>query len=315
MTNLPCEQCGGTGFEIVSRDGREFAQACACRRPSSVVGPGGDPALGCRIPPRYEHCTLESFEPGNASLSAALEKAMAFCAGYPHLGRRRGAGPPLQRRQRRRQDPPRGGRAARAGGGEGRARAVLGLPRAHPRDQVLLRPRDEDHRAEGPRAGGGGGRAPPRRPRGLEDDGLDERHALLHPEQPLHGQAARPSSPRTTRTSRARRRSPPTRCGGASSWWSASASACARGSWRCAWSCACRAATTARPASRPTRSPCAGRRLARSESRPESVPSRRPASTAAVPVNFTPATCVPSGASRCQRTSAASERSVEPSTP
>jgi hypothetical protein len=77
VSNLPCEQCGGTGFEIISRDGREFAQACTCRRTSSLVGPGGDPALGCRIPPRYEHCTLESFEPGNASLSASLEKAMA----------------------------------------------------------------------------------------------------------------------------------------------------------------------------------------------------------------------------------------------
>ena len=92
MSNLPCEQCGGTGFEIVSRDGREFAQACTCRRTSSLAGPGGDPALGCRIPPRYEHCTLESFEPGNASLSASLEKAMAFCAGYPHLGADEGLG-------------------------------------------------------------------------------------------------------------------------------------------------------------------------------------------------------------------------------
>lgn len=92
MTNLPCEQCGGTGFEIVSRDGREFAQACACRRPSSLVGPGGDTALGCRIPPRYEHCTLEGFTPGNASLTAALEKAMTFCSGYPHLGADEGLG-------------------------------------------------------------------------------------------------------------------------------------------------------------------------------------------------------------------------------
>ncbi len=92
MTSLPCERCGGTGFEIVSRDGREFAQACACRRPSSLAGPGGDPALGCRIPPRYEHCTLEGFTPGNASLTAALEKAMTFCSGYPHLGADEGLG-------------------------------------------------------------------------------------------------------------------------------------------------------------------------------------------------------------------------------
>jgi len=90
VSDPSCERCGGTGFEIVSRDGREYAQACACRRPAS--GPGRDPASACRIPPRYEHCTLESFEPGNPSLSAALEKAMAFCSGYPHLGADEGLG-------------------------------------------------------------------------------------------------------------------------------------------------------------------------------------------------------------------------------
>jgi DNA replication protein DnaC len=87
----PCEKCGGTGFEILSRDGREYAQACACRRPSPG-GPGADPASRCRIPPRYEHCTLGSFEPGSPSLSGALEKAMAFCSGYPHLGADEGLG-------------------------------------------------------------------------------------------------------------------------------------------------------------------------------------------------------------------------------
>jgi DNA replication protein DnaC len=90
VTNPACETCGGTGFEIVSREGREYAQACACRRPSSLVG--ADPASACRIPPRYEHCTLGSFEPGSASLAAALEKAMAFCSGYPHLGADEGLG-------------------------------------------------------------------------------------------------------------------------------------------------------------------------------------------------------------------------------
>jgi DNA replication protein DnaC len=84
-----CERCGGTGFEIVERDGREFAQACACRRSSAS---GGEGAPVTRIPPRYEHCTLETFEPGNPSLSAALERAMAFCAGYPHLGADEGLG-------------------------------------------------------------------------------------------------------------------------------------------------------------------------------------------------------------------------------
>jgi DNA replication protein DnaC len=84
-----CERCGGTGFEIVERDGRDFAQACACRR-TSVPGAAG--AALTRIPPRYEHCALETFEPGNPSLSAALEKAMAFCSGYPHLGADEGLG-------------------------------------------------------------------------------------------------------------------------------------------------------------------------------------------------------------------------------
>jgi DNA replication protein DnaC len=84
-----CERCSGTGFEIVSRDGREFAQPCSCRRVASVSG-----ALvgATRIPPRYEHCSLATFEPGNPSLSLALEKAMAFCAGYPHLGPDEGLG-------------------------------------------------------------------------------------------------------------------------------------------------------------------------------------------------------------------------------
>ena len=89
MVNPACERCSGTGFEILTRDGREFAQACGCRR--SATAPGS-PLGSSRIPPRYEHCSLESFEPGNPSLSAALEKAMAFCQGYPHLGADEGLG-------------------------------------------------------------------------------------------------------------------------------------------------------------------------------------------------------------------------------
>ena len=92
MTDPVCERCGGTGFEIVAREGREFAQACSCRRSSGASASPGDPTAACRIPPRYEHCTLGSFEPGNPSLSAALDKAMAFCAGYPHLGADEGLG-------------------------------------------------------------------------------------------------------------------------------------------------------------------------------------------------------------------------------
>jgi DNA replication protein DnaC len=89
VTDPACPRCSGTGFEIRERDGREFAQACGCRRASAA---GGEALASCRIPPRYEHCTLEGFTPGNASLRAALEKAVSFCSGYPHLGTDEGLG-------------------------------------------------------------------------------------------------------------------------------------------------------------------------------------------------------------------------------
>ncbi len=87
-----CSRCGGTGFEIVTRDGREYAQPCSCRKTASGGGPEGLLAA-CRIPPRYEECTLATFEMGGApSLRAALEKAMSYCAGYPFLGADEGLG-------------------------------------------------------------------------------------------------------------------------------------------------------------------------------------------------------------------------------
>jgi len=79
-----CPECGGTGFVYVTRDGREYATPCACRRPSSA---GAAAVLdGCRIPPRYEHCSLENFEPGAPSLRAAFEKCLRYCNGYPYVG-------------------------------------------------------------------------------------------------------------------------------------------------------------------------------------------------------------------------------------
>jgi DNA replication protein DnaC len=89
VVDTACGRCGSTGFLIIERAGREFAQPCACR---GAAAAGAGPASVARIPPRYEHCTLETFEPGNASLSAALERAMSFCSGYPHLGPDEGLG-------------------------------------------------------------------------------------------------------------------------------------------------------------------------------------------------------------------------------
>jgi DNA replication protein DnaC len=78
-----CERCGGTGFEIVDKDGREYAAPCACRRGTARKASFFD---ACRVPPRYEHCTLQSFEPGSDSLLQSLKKAESYCAGYPFLG-------------------------------------------------------------------------------------------------------------------------------------------------------------------------------------------------------------------------------------
>lgn len=88
---MTCEVCRGTGFEIVTREEREFAQPCGCRRGASVKGTDAFLAA-CRIPPRYEECSLANFEPGTPSLRAALSKAMTYCNGYPHLGADEGLG-------------------------------------------------------------------------------------------------------------------------------------------------------------------------------------------------------------------------------
>jgi DNA replication protein DnaC len=87
-----CERCGGTGFEIVEREGREFAQPCTCRRPQASGRTAASFLAACRIPPRYEHCTLDGFEAGNESLEAAKERARAYCAGYPYLDQDEGLG-------------------------------------------------------------------------------------------------------------------------------------------------------------------------------------------------------------------------------
>jgi DNA replication protein DnaC len=79
-----CERCGGTGFEIVEHEGREYAQRCACR--SAAEGAPGDAVLAaCRIPPRYEHCTLGNFDPVSPQHRSALEKTLYFSSRYPNL--------------------------------------------------------------------------------------------------------------------------------------------------------------------------------------------------------------------------------------
>jgi len=88
---LTCEVCGGTGFVIVERDAREYAERCRCQQ-GSPAGKDKDALARCRIPPRYQHCTLASFDGGMPRHRDALEKTMAFCTGYPHRGTEEGLG-------------------------------------------------------------------------------------------------------------------------------------------------------------------------------------------------------------------------------
>jgi hypothetical protein len=141
---------------------------------------------------------------------------------------RQGPGPALHGRKRIRENASRGGDPARAGGDARRARPVLGLPRADAGDPQLLQPRHGPHRI---RAAGAHHRArapAPRRPRCLEDDGLDERHLVLHPEPPVPRAAADPHHHQLSGPGRQPARSGEgrTRPSGANTWWTGSATGC-----------------------------------------------------------------------------------------
>lgn len=75
---------------IVSRDGRDFAERCACSRPDVTTEESF--LATCRIPPRYELCTLANFDPWTRVHTAALRQGMSYCNGYPFLGTGEGLG-------------------------------------------------------------------------------------------------------------------------------------------------------------------------------------------------------------------------------
>ena len=88
---MACERCEGTGFVITTREGKEFAQPCSCRR-SGAAEAGARRLAGARIPLRYEHCVLTNFDAVQSSLRAAHERALSYAAGFPHLGSEEGLG-------------------------------------------------------------------------------------------------------------------------------------------------------------------------------------------------------------------------------
>jgi DNA replication protein DnaC len=79
-----CPICEDSGLRlIVQSDGERYAQPCECRlqlQTSRLL-------KRAAIPKRYEHCTLDTFEPdylgADRSLSGAQIMARSFVAGYP----------------------------------------------------------------------------------------------------------------------------------------------------------------------------------------------------------------------------------------
>lgn len=79
----PCPLCAGTGLQLVYRNGEQFAAECVCRAERKA----GLRMKRARIPERYAHCSLESFETGfrsaDPSLGVALMATRRFADGYP----------------------------------------------------------------------------------------------------------------------------------------------------------------------------------------------------------------------------------------
>lgn len=90
MTTFPepanakmCPLCAGTGLKLVRRDGEQFAAECVCRTERRAAMR----MKRARIPERYAHCSLESFDTGfrsaDPSLGMALMATRRFAEGYP----------------------------------------------------------------------------------------------------------------------------------------------------------------------------------------------------------------------------------------
>jgi len=81
-----CLICGGTGWTIVMREGREVAVRCSCRRER-----GREAHLrACRIPTRYAQCTVDGFEiwaRNDPSLGVAKRRTREFIELFPRSER------------------------------------------------------------------------------------------------------------------------------------------------------------------------------------------------------------------------------------
>ena len=78
-----CSLCEGSGLRVVTENGRSMARECSCRASRRVARM----LERARIPKRYEHCSLDSYESGfrgaDRSLAAAHLRARRYVEGYP----------------------------------------------------------------------------------------------------------------------------------------------------------------------------------------------------------------------------------------
>jgi DNA replication protein DnaC len=86
-----CTICEGSGLRVVERaDGTRVAAPCVCRAERKAARM----IAAARIPRRYEHCILDSFDTqfpnANQSLRKALVHAQKFVEGYPVITDGRG---------------------------------------------------------------------------------------------------------------------------------------------------------------------------------------------------------------------------------
>src|SRR6266540_6008705 len=65
-----CPHCFGTGMEIIPGEG---ARRCRCQTPDQR----DRLLLNARIPPRYQHCTIQGYEAANEELSKWVAKMEA----------------------------------------------------------------------------------------------------------------------------------------------------------------------------------------------------------------------------------------------
>ncbi|MBD3371797.1 MAG: DNA replication protein DnaC [Candidatus Coatesbacteria bacterium] len=82
MTDEKCPRCGGEGWlRIVDAAGRDVVRPCPCRMNRRRAGL----LAASRIPPRYEHCTLDNYIAQSPTQKRAMRASRSFIDEFPHL--------------------------------------------------------------------------------------------------------------------------------------------------------------------------------------------------------------------------------------